>query len=515
MASITFLKRERGFFKVVLAALLASVESATDHVAEWLRPLFKGRPFPELDPNHWSVQRRSQEGLCQIPLAVRPDGRRSGPRERLLTVHQMHPDRLHLCTGLLVTRLCYSDAVAPAGDVASPDATRPMPTVCGVEVLMQEHAYQADPLYEHIDHTDDAERTLYCQREVILCGGAFNTPQLLMLSGIGPADHLQQPSLDIQVRVDSPGVGGNLQDRYEVPVTATLKDRFRTLDDLGLSSKRSQSVEDTVLKQWIDGVGDPLQNDYSTNGGLIGYFKRSAQEPTHPDLFLFASAAYFPGYHLGWSSPARLSPTLPSDADGTTRRETDAIDETPTPRSDTASKHKRSLTWLVLKARTRNRDGTVRLRNADPRRRPEIHFRSFEHQSDPNQSGHEPDLEAIHEGVEVVKSILDYGQRKGVIQNYEMPGLGRFDGDQRRWIRNVAWGHQASGTCKMGRASDRTAVVDSRLRLHGARNLRIVDASVFPKIPGYFLVTSIYMVAEKAADLLSEDHPLPGASDQR
>ena len=70
------------------------------------------------------------------------------------------------------------------------------------------------------------------------------------------------------------------------------------------------------------------------------------------------------------------------------------------------------------------------------------------------------------------------------------------------WVRREAWGHHACGTCRMGKAGDTGAVVDGDFRVRGVANLRVVDASVFPKIPGFFIVTSVYMVAEKAAEVI-------------
>jgi choline dehydrogenase-like flavoprotein len=72
--------------------------------------------------------------------------------------------------------------------------------------------------------------------------------------------------------------------------------------------------------------------------------------------------------------------------------------------------------------------------------------------------------------------------------------------DLARFVRDEAWGHHASCTCKIGPAEDPMAVVDSKFRVHGTRNLRVVDASVFPRIPGYFILTPIYMISQKASE---------------
>ena len=78
-------------------------------------------------------------------------------------------------------------------------------------------------------------------------------------------------------------------------------------------------------------------------------------------------------------------------------------------------------------------------------------------------------------------------------------------GEIEQFVKTHAWGHHACGTCRIGPAGDRMAVVDSRFRVHGIEGLRVVDASVFPRIPGFFIVTPVYMVSEKATDVILED----------
>ena len=78
-------------------------------------------------------------------------------------------------------------------------------------------------------------------------------------------------------------------------------------------------------------------------------------------------------------------------------------------------------------------------------------------------------------------------------------------GDIARFVSDEAWGHHASCTNRMGPVTDPLAVVDSQFRVHGVRSLRVVDASVFPRIPGFFIVTPIYMISEKASDVILAD----------
>ena len=106
----------------------------------------------------------------------------------------------------------------------------------------------------------------------------------------------------------------------------------------------------------------------------------------------------------------------------------------------------------------------------------------------------DPDLEAVVNGVKLAREINSRLQDWGVIKGEELPGpdLDK-DNKLRKFIRNEAWGHHASCTCPIGADNDDNAVLDSRFRVRGTQGLRVVDASVFPKIPGYFIVTAWQM----------------------
>src|SRR6185369_15609857 len=151
------------------------------------------------------------------------------------------------------------------------------------------------------------------REEVILAGGAFNTPQLLMLSGIGEAAHLQQLGIegprDAEGRVIAPivdlrGVGRNLQDRYEVGVISHTQQPFRTLDGVSFDP---DNRDDPLLQQWLS----TRTGLYTTNGGAVAFFldtgKTTATRhrddglPPDPDLFIFGGPAAFRGYYWGWS----------------------------------------------------------------------------------------------------------------------------------------------------------------------------------------------------------------------
>src|SRR5262245_48134257 len=218
---------------------------------------------------------------------------------------------------------------------------------------------------------------------------------------------------------------------------------------------------DPAFDQWLDGKGL-----YTSNGAMAGLILRSDRSKPDPDLFIFALPGDFHGYFPGYSNLI------------TTR--------------------KNWLTWAIIKAHTNNTAGTVRLRSRDPLDTPVIDFHYFEEGND--QSG--DDLEAVVKAVKFVRS-MNRGNR--LIAREFIPGPKVADEDLHAWIKNNAWGHHASCSCKMGQPTDPTAVVDSRFRVIGAKGLRIVDASVFPRIPGFFIVTPIYMISEKAADVIAQD----------
>jgi choline dehydrogenase-like flavoprotein len=384
------------------------------------------------DPNARPWGSRSFEGLCYTPLAT-ADHRRFGTRERLRRAQAQQPDRLHIELDALATRVLF-DAAGSA---------------CGVEYLKGARLYQAAA---HPSPAAGVRREVRARREVILCGGAFNTPQLLMLSGIGPDAHLR--SFGIPVRVDLPGVGRNLQDRYEVAVTHRMRRPWVLMQ--GVRFEQGDPVWRS-WNQWREGL-------YASNGAAMAFVRRSRPVLAAPDIFCMALPVRFQGYFPGFSQLMR-------------------------------ERHEH-LTWTVLKGHTQNRAGSVTLRSADPRAAPLVNFRYFE----PGGDGAAQDLQALVQAIEFVRSLTRPLIERGVIAEECQPGPG-VDTPERlaEYVRDTAWGHHASCSCPIGRAEE-GGVVDSNFIVHGTRNLRVVDASVFPRIPGLFLVSAVYMIAEKAAD---------------
>jgi choline dehydrogenase len=431
--------------QIVSLITAAAVRSLADFLHRPLTPV-EGLTAT-VDPNDWRG-RTLPEGLWLIPLAVR-NGRRNGSRERIRDVARRRPDRLEVRTGALVTRVLFDDATGPDGELVA----------TGVEYLDQPHAYRADP--QAVPGDPPPPLRVRVRHEVVLAGGAFNTPQLLKLSGVGPRAELER--FGVRCRRDVPGVGENLQDRYEVGVVTRMRRSFALLDGLTFRPPGAREEPDPGYRQWQLGTGV-----YTTNGALLGVVRRSRPELVTPDLFVFGLPALFTGYFPGYS--------------------------------DALAQQTDVFTWAVLKAHTANRAGSVLLRSADPRDPPDVRFRYFEEGDDAVGA----DLDAVVAGIEFARSIMR--RLENDVATELVPGPAVATREQlRSFVRDQAWGHHASCTCAMGPATDPRAVVGSDFRVHGTRGLRVVDASVFPRIPGFFIVTATYMAAEKASAAILAD----------
>jgi choline dehydrogenase len=384
------------------------------------------------DPNDWRVVARDEIGARYTPLTT-DNHRRVGTRERLLAVARKYPDRLRIELHALATRVLF-------------DGRRAI----GVEYQKGERLYAAHAAAS----TAGAEtRVARACREVILAGGAFNTPQLLMLSGIGDPAVLEK--CGVQVRVPLPGVGRNLQDRYEVPVVNRMRQAWELLEGASFSTKDRQYRDWSTRRRGV----------YTTNGTLLSVVQRSSVGKPVPDLFCYAVLTDFRGYK------PRYSEDLPN--------------------------RKNYLTWIVLKGHTNNRGGSVTIASADPRARPVIDFRYFEEGTDASGD----DLQSVVEGIRLVRR-MSAGMKPGLIAEEELPGDSRTsDADLKAFVRDHAWGHHASCTCAIG-PEDKGGVLTSDFQVHQTERLRVVDASVFPRAPGLFIVSAIYMIGEKAADAI-------------
>jgi choline dehydrogenase len=410
---------------------------------------FKGALNKFFDPNQYQVTLEHREGVFLIPLSVSSDERkRVGTRERINQVKAKFPDNLTIWSETFVTRIVFDGKQA-----------------VGVEYIKGPKSYDAAPAPEGGRKRPDQREVVRVGKEVIVCGGSFNTPQLLMLSGIGPADQLA--ALGITTISDLPAVGNFLQDRYEVGLISEYPHDFKTLEG-SLFRKPKPGEVDPSLDEWKanhDGL-------YATNGGIVAIIRKSSLSRTDPDLFIFGLPAAFRGYFPGYDKALEAQPDR--------------------------------FTWAILKAHTKNKGGFVKLRSTDPFAIPEINFKYFDEGTDKGGD----DLEAVIQGVLFAQRFtahLGVDARPLVEVGYAPPDMN----DRREigeWIKKEAWGHHACGTCRIGpKGTPAEAALDPNFKVLGVTGLRVVDASIFPSIPGFFIVTPIYMIAEKASESILTD----------
>ncbi|KAF5868609.1 putative choline dehydrogenase protein [Botrytis fragariae] len=404
-----------------------------------------------LDINNDSPNRDQVDALYQVPLAMKfPEYSRSSPRDFVWSVaNATNSDgskkyKLDVQLNTLVTKVQFNTTAA------TPRAT-------GVEFIVGKSLYRADPRSKNVDDSEGTYGSVTATKEVIVSGGTFNTPQILKLSGVGPKAELEK--FGIPVIVDLPGVGTNMQDRYEVGIVGNSTSDFSLLKECTFLNGT-----DPCLEQWE--TLPLLKGGYSTNGIAIAYPKHSSVADGVQDLYLGGVPAYFNGYFPGYSVHALA---------------------------------KRNIwTWLTLKAHSRNNAGTVNLRSADPRDTPEIVFNYFE-----TGVGGDEDLQAVYEGMKFgIEAFENLIPLDGSFTRIWPDESITSEEDLKQFALDEAWGHHASCSCPIGADDDEMAVLDTNFKVRGVDGLRVVDASVFPKIPGMYIALSIYMISEKAADVI-------------
>lgn len=415
-----------------------------------------GQEYYNHDINAPEVQHA--DGLFDLPLSMSKSGRRNGARSFVVaTANARNPDGskkypLYVQTHSFVTEIVFEES---GGNSTKPKAI-------GVEYVEGESLYKADP--RAANSTPSAPKHVLASREVIISGGAFNTPQILKLSGIGPRAELEK--YGIEVRVELPGVGANLQDNYEYSVVG------QSPEIVSLLANSTVDGRDVYLEEWQNKGTGPYRGNLVESAVLAksGY-SRTGEE----DLFLYSVPLNFNGFYPGYST------------------------------NSTGTFHE--YTWVVLKLRQEGSSGSVTLKSDNPFDVPEINFEFFAAtDADHPANDAEYDLDVLVEGVHLARKFFE-GVAEPVGPLVELfPGQGAQTSDQiKQEIRHNAFSHHASSTCSMGSKHDPLACVDSRFRVHGVDNLRVVDASVFPQIPGTFPQIPVYMISEKACDVILED----------
>lgn len=394
-----------------------------------------------LDINAYTPKRDSIEGLYQVPIAVTyTEKKRNGPRDFILTTANARNSdgsrKYHLDIKLntLVSKILF-------------DNSGPKPKAVGVEYLEGARLYRADP--QAGAAPAGTSGSVNASREVIISAGAFNTPQLLKLSGIGPASELAK--FNIPVVVDLPGVGINLQDRYETTLVGDSNTDFAITKYCTFL----RTPDDPCLKQWQTKPGPLLKGTYATNGISIAVVKKSSVAEGDPDLLISGAPAYFTGYHPGYAAESL--------------------------------KDAHHWAWIVLKAHSRNNAGTVTLRSTDPRDMPVINFNYFD-TGNTADGADDKDLQATYEGMMLSREIFkDYIPLQGNFKEVWPAKNASTKAAMKEWIKKEAWGHHASCTAPIGADGDKNAVLDSKFRVRGVDGLRVVDASSFLRSQAFTL----------------------------
>ncbi len=296
--------------------------------------------------------------------------------------------------------------------------------------------------YLHAGHLQRAEAP-----QVILAAGALVTPQLLMLSGIGPEAHLREHGLDVLVNL--PGVGQNLQDHHEVPVLAFCNGPYGYYrQDVGWNRIRNGV-------QYLAFGSGPV----TSNGVEAGAFFNPDDYSAEPTLQVFCV------------------PSVYLDPDVTDQRPTFGF----------------TLNSCVLRPRSR---GSITLESADPRVSPLIY---------PNYLHDPEDMRLSVAGVRKAYEIARNGPLAGMVERVilpaaQLPDEAALQDHCRRTVKTV---YHPVGTCRMGRADDPMAVLDARLQVHGVNGLHVFDASAWPTLISGNTNATTYAVADRGVALLA------------
>jgi choline dehydrogenase len=290
-------------------------------------------------------------------------------------------------------------------------------------------------------------RTARARKEILVSGGAYNSPQLLQLSGIGPAELLRKHGIDVVL--DAPGVGNDLQDHMQVRVVMRCTKPI-TLNDVVNSPLRKVMAG---LRYAAFRTG-PLSIAAGTSGA---FFKTNPRLAT-PDIQI----------HFLPFSTDKMGEKLHSFS---------------------------GFSASVCQLRPESR-GSLRIRNADPAAPPEIRI---------NYLAAEADRTANVEGLKILRRILQAPALRSYVTEEVEPGI-KVSTDEALLafcrLRGSTVYHPTS-TCRMG--NDPLAVVDQRLRLRGIQGLRVVDASIMPDLVSGNTNAAVIMIAEKASDMILQD----------
>ncbi len=354
-----------------------------------------------------------QEGMSRIEQNTTKDGRRASSARAYLYPAMGRPN-LTIETGAMTSRITVERGRAT-----------------GVEYVK-----------------DGIRQTVHAEREICLSAGAYNSPQILMLSGIGPSDHLKEHGIDTVHELK--GVGQNLNEHPNVLHV------FGAKENIGLTKwLRLDRATWSVAKWFMH-----MESIYGRNGASASTFLRSREGLENPDIQIV---------HLSASNGGALwgMPGLPQPRWAFTAR-----------------------VGGPLNPQSR---GWVKLRSADPQAAPRIFFNMF---------GVREDMDTMLRGLKLSREIFAQKPIRDMLTKEISPGENmKSDAELEQFIRNTAT-HRShpAGTCKMG--IDDMAVVDPQLRVRGLEGLRVADASIMPHVIAGNTNTPSMMIGEKCADMM-------------
>ncbi|KAJ7144189.1 hypothetical protein C8R44DRAFT_973823 [Mycena epipterygia] len=367
---------------------------------------------------------------------------RTSVRSRLTDVQVSSKGKLAISYGTLATKIALCDP-GHGG----------IPTAYGVEIAVG-GAISVASNFNGIKKL--TTRLVTVRHEVIVSAGVFQSPQLLMLSGIGNQTELQKNGITPVVNL--PGVGANLQDHDEVASVWRMKENYTLFD--GCTFLYTPGT-DPCIASW---ESSGHQNIYGFGPALFTIMARSSPSMSQPDLFTYWLPADFRGFNRGFAQ-------------------------------ELAENHN-TLTGVVLKAHPSTR-GLVTLTGNDPQDPVHIEKHHFE------AAGGSADINAILTGIKSAWSLAQDGGIEPHIAERIFPAPNvTTDTEIKDHILENVFGHHACCTNKMGAANDPMAVLDGNFKVRGVANLRVVDISSWPTIPGFFVATPTYMLSEKAADVI-------------
>lgn len=357
-----------------------------------------------------------QTGFFAMSGHVDKTGKRTGPRWYIRsTLNDPVKYPLTLSLNTFVTRVLFSN------DTANP-------TAVGVEYMQGANLYSASPRYK--TGTKGNLTQVFARKEVIVSGGAFNSPQLLKLSGIGPKAELAK--FNIPLVKDLPGVGENMADNYEA----------------GILTLANRPLGDT--------------------GGYVVIMLNTSKTTHDRNIYAFCGSFSFEGFWPGY--PTDYGPS--------------------------------QYECALVHMNPRSQAGYVRLRSADPQDVPDINFRFFD-------KGGDEDLTEILDAVKTIRKGIRAvaGDVAPFEEQHPCAGVNAncTDDAQKDFIKTQAYSHHPTSSCAIGGDNDPFAVLDSKFRVRGVKNLRVVDASAFPVVPGAFPVLPTMMLSEKASEDILAD----------